>query len=466
MSVYGSLLPALTVSSDTFSAYCLSMPWQTRRRACTLIRPCQPHRNAVANRFTFSQTLQIMTAPSRSIRLRYANITGFKSLYNTRVLFSHPLTMLVGPNGSGKSTFLQALDFVHFFASGQPDRFFTERRWQTADVRTANQVRTIRIYLGFLPDETTEDPIYWQFAWNTVDGETISESIGIFDKDNNFEKTELLRYRRRSRSIVRLEDELTKGVKLPGSALALIDVDEYSVFRNLYMWARSILSLELLDPRAMRIGTRGIHHDIGRRGEHLASFLDSLDSKKYKRVLARLQHYYPPAKSLSTIRKRAGWVDARLDEKYELTPRIPFSHVSDGFLRLLAFACIPEFSPQISLVLLDEIEDGVDPHIVSRMVEEYKSYKLQCIITSHSPVFINYFDTDEVVFIARTDAGTTIAASLEELKNAKPHLKFQGPGEFWINTAGNKIVDWVNQLYREKEGDPAEILRKTLGWDE
>lgn len=243
-------------------------------------------------------------------------------------------------------------------------------------------------------------------------------------------------------------------MRLEGSALNIIDIkeiaetDEGQILYKLKKWLSSILSLELLSPSAMRYGTRGTHDHIGRRGEHVASFLASLDNAAFERVEARIKEFYPPAESLSTIKKRAGWVDVHLTEPYKIGSRTRLAHLSDGFLRILALAAIPEFGEKVSLVLLDELEDGLDPHVIPAVVDSLKhSGAVQSIVTSHSPLLLNFFDPLEISFIARDTDGRTISVLLDDITSLKDGLEYEGPGEIWANTSGPKIQTLVRKAH-------------------
>lgn len=388
------------------------------------------------------------------LQLTFLSVTGFKAIADTTIVLHHPITILIGPNGSGKSSVLQAIDFASYFGLGTPDQFFADRGWELSEVRTSGILSPlIFMYFSFDDAELGKD-IYWMFAWNSVTGETVSEKVGFLTGDD------FLEYSRKKREIERSEFPPIKGVRLEGSALNIIDIKENAetvggqILYKLKKWVSSILSLELLSPSAMRYGTRGTHDHIGRRGEHVASFLASLDDAAFERVEARVKEFYPPAESLSTIKKRAGWVDVHLTEPYKIGSRTRLAHLSDGFLRILALAAIPEFGEKVSLVLLDEIEDGLDPHIIPSVVRVLRQETtVQSIVTSHSPLFVNFLEPSEITFIARDVRGYVISAMFDEISQLTNGLAFEGPGEIWANTAGDKIVGWVRKAHaaRKKE---------------
>ena len=82
----------------------------------------------------------------------------------------------------------------------------------------------------------------------------------------------------------------------------------------------------------------------------------------------------------------------RIAESFANVGAIGPSHASDGLLRLIAICAIPEFEPHSSLVMLDEIEDGIEPHILPEIIRRVVSdSRNQFIFTSHSPLLVNFF---------------------------------------------------------------------------
>jgi predicted ATPase len=194
-----------------------------------------------------------------------------------------------------------------------------------------------------------------------------------------------------------------------------------------------ITSLELLSPVAMRSNTRGSTQGIGVKGQRLAGFLAALDAKTKDKIVSRLADFYP-LDNLSTTRKRAGWVDLKISESYQIGA-IGAAHASDGFLRLLALCAIPEFGHKSSLVLLDEIEDGIEPHILPRLIERVVAdSKSQFIMTSHSPLLINFFPPEEVMLVTRSDSGESRLKELSNLEVIRAGGEYLGSGEVWANT--------------------------------
>ena len=400
------------------------------------------------------------------LRLRHIKVLGFKALVDFDLSLDTDSTLIIGPNGSGKSSILQVLDFMSYFAQGSPRDFFQDRHWLPEPVRSfANKPVGVIIQLA-LNHIDLPFKLLWTVSWGFRLGESIFEEITLYtDKPGEqFASKAILTYVRQNKSLIREGQEPIKGIHLEGSALSILPNSSALAESPAYFlqeikdWARGILSLEALNPRDMRVGTRGAKTDIGRRGQHLASFVSSLNTDAKARLFDRMARFYPPFKELSTTRKRAGWVDMELREIYHSGHPIGSAHVSDGFLRLLALTSIPEFGEEVSIVTLDEVENGIDPHYIGQIVDEIQQKAgPQLMLTSHSPFLVNIFRPEDIVFIARGEDGGAISAAFDKLDDAKKDLEYQGPGEIWSHTPDELLTKWVRKASKKREESPAPI---------
>jgi hypothetical protein len=116
--------------------------------------------------------------------------------------------------------------------------------------------------------------------------------------------------------------------------------------------------------------------------------------------------------------------------------------MSDGFLRLLGLASIPEFGPAASTVLLDEVEDGIEPHILPAFISMIaRESRVQLVLTSHSPVLVNAFDPEQIAFVTRRQDGGTVSASFRSLTPLMDGLEYFGAGEVWTITDMARISE-------------------------
>ncbi|MEY4905662.1 MAG: hypothetical protein RLZZ292_3477 [Bacteroidota bacterium] len=104
--------------------------------------------------------------------------------------------------------------------------------------------------------------------------------------------------------------------------------------------------------------------------------------------------------------------------------------LSDGTLRylcLLAILCNPTPS---SLICLDEPELGLHPDMIAtlaRLIKE-KSRTTQIIIITHSPLLLNHFDFESVLFFEKDDVNNTI----QKRYNADDFPDGEMVGSLWM----------------------------------
>jgi hypothetical protein len=293
--------------------------------------------------------------------------------------------------------------------------------------------------------------IIWQFNWGLRSGLNIREIVW---KQSPRDATpiklvEYIRGRMEAPAYLKVQ---VQGIKLSGSVLSLIPdhstTENTDDLHSVSAWASGIRSLELLSPISMRRQVRGRHRDIGSRGELLSSFLAQLDPSSKNRLVERITEFYP-LQRIETKRKRAGWVDLQIAEAFRGIGNISPDHLSDGFLRLLALCAIPELPPSVSLVLLDEIEDGIDPHILPKLVTRViKESPAQFIMTSHSPLVVNFVGRDEIAFVGRLGDGQVATAPFGNFDSVQEGLEYFGSGELWAMIARESLE---NQLVKESE---------------
>lgn len=392
------------------------------------------------------------------MKLKRFTIENYKALGHLDVRIDEDFLFLIGVNGAGKSSLLQALSLVRYFSEGATSSFFKDRGWKPSDarprttqvlpLRSANspspqRARNLAITLAF---EYRGRSLLWIFEWSYKLERTIAESIWVQENEGD-----------RPRNVLNVREDdgeipdallhsstrviSTMELELSGSILAVLrprkivqDKRDGEMLEELRAWAGGITSLEMLSPSAMRNRANLEGDDIGAQGERLPSFLANLSPDAKSRVVERVSRFYP-IEDLDTTRKRAGWIDMRVAESFKLMGRIDAAHMSDGFLRILALCAIPEFGEDIGLVLLDEVEDGIEPHILPRLIERIaKESPAQLIMTSHSPLLVNFFEPKEIFLLGRDRSGHSVGASAASLKPFREGSEFFGAGEIWANS--------------------------------
>ena len=388
--------------------------------------------------------------------IRYLKIDNFKSLVDFRLPISD-FTCLIGLNGAGKSSVLQALDFTSAVMSGDVSEWLEKRSWKSKDLNSKLINKSnIRISIGL---EINEELYLWTGNFNRAKLSCTAEILSRITEGGN----EDLFIVKGGQYTLYDNDPTPITFQYEGSILSQL---KSSVLGNeieaIKKGICDIRSLDLLSPQSLRLRARKSDKgDIGMGGEQLSLFIHRLDDDQKTLLVEKLQAYYPQVKSINTKALRSGWIQLELIEKYinadgklyEL--KTEARHINDGMLRLLAILA-QQFSP-LKTLLFDEIENGINPEITEQVVDALVTSPKQIIVTTHSPMVLNYMD-DEVAKIAVTliykrEDGRTQAVPFFEVPSAAEKLESLAPGDAMLDV-------YLQDIAKEAEAQRQESLQQ------
>jgi predicted ATPase len=209
----------------------------------------------------------------------------------------------------------------------------------------------------------------------------------------------------------------------------------------------SCQSFEMLSPEWIKHSSRGKTNTIGRNGEKLAAFLRQLQNGNYKHFLSNIKDIIPNTEAISTnIQGRPGWIELTLKENFgDNTYSTRSNHISDGMLRILALVAITEMPSKCGMILLDEIEDGLNPHITEKVIKLLESFvretNRQILITTHSVVILMDFKPEEIQYVYRDSKGfIQITKAFIDNQDIRDMLAYMNPGEIWLSS---KETDFI-----------------------
>jgi predicted ATPase len=389
--------------------------------------------------------------------IRSFYIDNFKSLVDFRLPPNpHQLgsfACLVGLNGAGKSTVLQAFDFVGHLANGQVAAWLKQREWKTSDL-TSRFLKKKLIQFELDIEVPGEGRIVWSGAFNTTEMRCTAETVTVdgVEQALHIKDGQLMVAGTDSKPSVQYP---VRAMKYEGSTLSFIDVrDVHSALGVLKHVAANLRSLDLLSPQSMRRRAKE-GADIGYGGERLGAFIHGLPAKDKAALTKALKQFYPQVSELSTTALRAGWKDLRIVEHYDMAQPTPSRlesdarQVNDGLLRVLAVLsqvsmhepshhATPLSGLGQSCVLFDEIENGINPELMQKLVQLLLGAERQVIVTTHSPLVLNYLPDEvakeAVLLLFRNSAGHTKVVRLFDLPSTQKKLTLLGPGEVFVDT--------------------------------
>jgi predicted ATPase len=234
----------------------------------------------------------------------------------------------------------------------------------------------------------------------------------------------------------------------------------------------------LLSPDTIRTGHKtGITGNIGNGGEWLAAFIHGLDDngrEKLNQIVSDLIGI----KTAVTVFDAGSAFLLIVGEQYENKKIvIDARYTSDGLLRIIAFAAMrlerlilrhgaSDGAIQIKydgkydrrgyvkwnkgMMLLDEIEDGINPYLTEKAAallrDTVEQSGRQVIITTHSPVMLNDFKPEEIVFLWKDKNGSVHARKFFDTAEMRESLDFLNPGEIWENYGKDVILSKLDIL--------------------
>ncbi|VEA68505.1 recombination protein F [Serratia plymuthica] len=397
-------------------------------------------------------------------------IKNFKSLVDVEIKLDR-FNCFVGMNGAGKSTLLQALDFISQQMHGFLDSWLDSRGWtskdlysRTGNLRAAHQGISLAV-LYRLKDGTQ---LRWGGSFNRTSMRLTRELIWLGEDESKETVLEVIDGK------CKLPDQqFSIPFEYQGSVLSQLkdNVLPESVreFRDVI---RNIRSLELLSPHLLRKRSRTQDKDIGAGGEKLSGFLGQLNPEEKERLLNLLRKFYPRLQNFRVATVKGGWKRLVVSESYDMTDGLfpgaettfetEASQLNDGLLRILAILA-QTASQHSSLLLLDEVENGINPEIVEKLVDTLVNSPMQIIVTTHSPMILNYLEDDvarkAVQFVYKSPRGNTQVRRFFDIPRISEKLSYMGPGEAFVDTNLQDLSDECVSLDNEQ----AEITKSNGG---
>lgn len=102
-------------------------------------------------------------------------------------------------------------------------------------------------------------------------------------------------------------------------------------------------------------------------------------------------------------------------------------------------------------MLMDEVENGINAGIAEKIIRLFKEMTEetghQLMITTHSTIFLDYIEPEDITYIYRDNAGNTCAQRLFEKKSMMKLCENLYPGEILLNL---KPADLMKRLLSEE----------------
>lgn len=428
--------------------------------------------------------------------LKSIKIQNFKS-YKDATFELSPFTVLIGANASGKSNAIEALRFMSILANGQ--------KLSSLPFSTFNKEGGIRgkisqlMYRGSTECEFTcefdnddYESLYMKLSYHDDELHIVDESVSSSKRKIPLYRIKELSEGVYSSDVIVSYDNFTKGSKKNSISCS----DQLAVFSQLttpapihekYAKSKEIIpivcneiervlkSLFFLDPVPAKMRSYCARDRVlTENGDNLSGVIYNLtknpaafskeDRKKNKRNILDFIKNLPEQNfsNLISIKEPRGESIVALTELFGgASKEYDASLLSDGTLRVLAIAVALLSSPENSMVVIEELDNGIHPSraktLLAKINEVAKKRHLKILITTHNPALLDALPDEVVsdcVFCYRDPIdGSSKLKKISDLPNYFDLLVQGSLGDLLVS---NRISEFVkNSLIKSNESENA-----------
>lgn len=394
--------------------------------------------------------------PIRTFRLKH-----FKAVRDSGDVRFTPLTVFIGNNGSGKSSLIEGLQAFQEIVTQGLDTAM--QRWRgfeyihnpPLEIRPRNGHRAIRTpEISFmLKGDASEDGLYR--AHMKIGMSSEGEHLAITEERVNFRNRRFLH--RNAQGYIHLADikeeypsRLREGTSslmplVANNILNQFYYDEVASFVDGLEFsslsdAIARWQFVLLDPYAMghprpQRRTSSVT-TLERDGSNIAEYLLDIrqeDPDAFDGIIEAIQYVLPFARDLQAnlTSELERLIYLQLNEAEY---RIPGWLLSSGTLRILALLALFRHPRRAPLIVIEEIENGLDPRTLHLVVEELRNLveggSTQVIITTHSPYLLDLLALSQIVLVERINGQPTFIRPADQ-QALDTWAKEFGPGRLY-----------------------------------
>lgn len=362
--------------------------------------------------------------------IKSVSLENFKAVRRSGVVRLKPLTVLIGHNGSGKSSLLEALDtyrqivFNGAAAAMENWQGFEHIRHKSARARLtaaaqAEPSRQQGAMVFALKLVGAQGPVELDMALNIRDAGNI---MYLQRETCAFAGESLTRRAVGQRGRQSLGVVCSAGLQ-PDVNRALQSVDGGQSLLPFLSGLRPVTTA-LRDMRLLRLDPVQIGQlqpvrrsdnqvMMAENGANVAEYLIDLRERSqaaFDDVVRSMQFILPYAsdvepKILDTAVMRRGYIQI-LEGSYE----IPGWLMSSGSLRVLPLVALLLDPAPPAIILIEELENGLDPRTVSLLVDLMRdatsNRRTQIIATSHSPYLLDLLSLEDILVCERDATGS------------------------------------------------------------
>jgi predicted ATPase len=376
------------------------------------------------------------------LTMKRVALDGFKAVKSSGYIELQPLTLFIGRNGSGKSSFVEALQWLQ-------DSFFF-------GLLAATESR-FRSYPNLLNKRSHHTKLRLEFASQNAKSVSFDLSVGkaagpssrpiVLNEQLRFGQTKgqkaIIWTRKGARGPV-FRRVIGGSSEREADCLAIYSasVNAHPAIRAMSDFVRGMVVLRL-SPTSMRWESsleqrRGPLLD--EEGAGLPALLSSLNQAQRNDVREKMSMVISGLKDVEVRKTDAsrGYVSATERMKWPGGSKdlnIPAWMLSEGTRRMTALFALLAVRPRPSLLIVEEIENGLDPWTLEHVFSELReacTHGTQVIVTTHSPFLLDHVDAQEVIHVRR-ERGESTYTPINHFDDVRKYDGAVAPGVMYIS---------------------------------
>ena len=371
--------------------------------------------------------------------LRGFRVQNFKAIRDSHPVMLTPLTVFIGNNGSGKSSLIEGLETYRNIVTEGLD--VAMQQWlgfeyvlnKTTRRRTqfANDSQTLREPIRFAFNGRF--PLGLARAEMTVTAKAGFSSI-LIENERFGLPDRILTRGSNGHCVMEHESKSSRLSEIfePGrSAIPKGMRDSVAQWQFL-----SLLPEPMGKPDAKKLATSG-HLLLNKNGSNLAQYLLNIrakDAAVFEGIVESMKFVVDYARNFepveSTEIRRMMYIQMR-----EADFEIPGWMLSTGTIRILALLAVLRNPEPPPLIVIEEIENGLDPRTLHLVLEEIhsavRSGQSQVILTTHSPYFLDLVTLQTLVLVERENGGSPVFWRPSDSKEVQDWGKSFAPGQLY-----------------------------------
>jgi predicted ATPase len=345
-----------------------------------------------------------------SFRLKH-----FKAVRDSKTIKFTPLTAFIGNNGSGKSSIVEGLETLHTLAlhgldaAMQPWHGF-EYIWNQSREHKPRMVEN---------KEQLANPMV--FGFQALLDRNLPFKIRLhleISADPNFDKVFFQKYQTsyQSGKLGDSPEYITNG-EITDVNLKVC-VEDWQFLRLIPQFMTEPM------PQKRTLGKIRLNKDGSNIAEYLQSIRDQ-DIQAFNGIVETLKVVLPFAIDLQPV------ITSELERKVylalseeQISQKLPSWLISGGTLRILALLALLRSPDPPPVIIIEEIENGLDPRTIHLLVNEIQYFVEsglgQVVFTTHSPYLLDLLPLSCIVVCDREESGSpcfTRPSSQKELES-------------------------------------------------